>query len=103
MDLPFHMTDHKLHRHQPVYLPDHQKHGKTQAVAGKFVLQAHEGIAKIPLEKAEYQAKANGADQSGGSIKTQGATRLPAATQADKQVNCQVLKKKYNDCNDKEI
>jgi len=97
------VAHHKFHGHEAINFANHQKHGKSQAVPGKFIIQAHEGIAKVPLKQTKDQAKANGAHQGCQGIETERIAWLPMPSQANKQVNCQVLKEKYEDRNDEEI
>lgn len=68
--LPIQVPDHELYGHQAIYFTDHQKHTQTKAVAGKLVVEADKGIAKIPFQQAEDKAKANGAYQRRTGIKT---------------------------------
>ncbi len=97
------MAHHKFHGHKAIDFTDHQKHSKAQAIAGKFKIQAYESVAKVPFEQTENQAKANSTYQGCQGIKTERITGLPVASQANEQVHCQVLKKKYENRYNEEI
>jgi len=97
------MTHHELHGHEPVNLANHQKHRKTQAVSGKLILQAYEGISEVPLEKPEDNAEPNSTNQCRRRIKAQRMPGLPATTKTNKEVDYQVLKEKYHYGNDEKV